>query len=181
MKKIIMVFISIVLLTACSLSNTPKSKVEAYLNQYNNLSDNVKLDLESKVSSENLSEENKDIYKEVLTKQYQDMKYEIKDESIDGDNATVKVKITVYDYYQAENITNQYMNENPNSFYDDNGLFSDDLFNNYKLNKMKDIKDTVEYEIEFYLSKKDGEWILENPDRVTLEKIHGLYNYTIDN
>ena len=32
--------------------------------------DNVKLDLESKVASENLSDENKKVYKDLLTKQY---------------------------------------------------------------------------------------------------------------
>ena len=29
----------------------------------------------------------------------------------------------------------------------------------------------------FKLNKKDGDWVLENPDRVVLEKLHGLYNY----
>ena len=68
MKKILLTIMSIFLLSACSLSNNPSSKVEAYLNQYNNLSDNVKLDLESKVASENLSDENKKVYKDLLTK-----------------------------------------------------------------------------------------------------------------
>ena len=89
MKKILLTIMSIFLLSACSLSNNPSSKVEAYLNQYNNLSDNVKLDLESKVASENLSDENKKVYKDLLTKQYKNMKYEIKDKTINADEATV--------------------------------------------------------------------------------------------
>ena len=31
------------------------------------------------------------------------------------------------------------------------------------------------------LNKVDGQWKLESPDRITLEKIHGLYDYTSDN
>ena len=38
----------------------------------------------------------------------------------------------------------------------------------------------MDYDITFKLVKKDKEWVLQTPDRVTLEKIHGLYNYEND-
>lgn len=181
MKKIILIIMSIFLLPACTLSNTPKSKVEAYLNQYNNLSENVKLDLESKVASENLSDKNKDIYKELLIKQYKNMKYEIKNETINADEATVSAKITVLDYFKAQKESEDYLKENPNEFYDENQIFSDELYNTYKLNRIGEVKDTVDYDISFNLSKVDGQWKLDNLDRTTLEKIHGFYDYTSDN
>ena len=102
MKKILLFVVLLLSLSACSLSNTPTGKVEAYLNQYNSLTDNVKVDMESKVTSENLSSDNADIYRNVLTRQYQDMKYEVKDEKIDGENASVTVKVTVYDLYKID-------------------------------------------------------------------------------
>ena len=54
MKKIFKTLLLVFMLTACSMSNTPKSKVEIYLNQFNSLSENVKKDLETTVTSENL-------------------------------------------------------------------------------------------------------------------------------
>lgn len=42
---------------------------------------------------------------------------------------------------------------------------------------MLDTNETINYEVDFYLTKENGTWIVQNPDNVTLEKIHGLYNY----
>jgi len=180
MKKVLITILALVSLAGCSLSNTPSSVVQTYLDNYKNLSDEVITQLEAKVSNEDLSNVNRETYKSILSKQYKDLKYEIKDESIDGDKAEVLAKITVYDLFKADNEANAYMNETPVEFYNDSGVFDNDLFNTYRLNKMNEISDTVDYEIIFKLNKKDGEWILEEPDRDTLEKIHGLYNYKID-
>ena len=46
-----------------------------------------------------------------------------------------------------------------------------------KLDNMLKTNEKISYEVEFKLNKKDGDWVLENPDRVVLEKLHGLYNY----
>ena len=181
MKKIILIIMSILLLPACTISNSPSSKVKEYLNQYNNLSDSVKLDLESKVASENLSDENKKVYKDLLTKQYRNMKYEIKDETINGDQANVKVNITVLDYYKGQKAADEYVKSNPKEFYNDNQIFNNESFNTYKLKQMSKVKDTVNYDITLNLNKVDGQWKLESPDRITLEKIHGLYDYTSNN
>ena len=55
MKKIVVLLMTVLLLSACSLSNTPSGKVEAFLNEYTSISDSVKADMETKVESENLS------------------------------------------------------------------------------------------------------------------------------
>ncbi len=176
MKKIVLIVLIALSLTACSLSNTPTGRVESYLNQYNQLSDDVKTDMETKISSENLSTENTDIYRKVLTRQYQDMKYEVKDEKIDGDKATVIVKLSVYDLYKVDKDAYSYLNNHQDEFTT-NGMYDENIYSKYKLEHMLDTQDKVDYEVTFNLSKKDGQWSLENPDRVTLEKIHGLYNY----
>lgn len=179
MKKIILL-IMLLILVGCSLSNTPSSVVSGYLDDFNTLSDSVILDIESKVSNESLSNKNKDTYKKVLSRSYQDMEYEIKDESINGEKAIVIVKVSVYDLYKADIDSLNYMNENMNEFYKMDNTFDNDLYDEYRLNNMLNTKDKVEYEITFNLYKNNGEWTLENPDRVILEKLNGLYNYSND-
>ena len=179
MKKLISILVvCVLLLTGCGM-NSPKSKVEAYLDRYNSLNDDVVADLETIVLSENLYKKKKKIYKDALTRQYENMKYEIKDESIDGDKATVKVKLTVCDLFKVDKDSVNYMNTNSNEFYDEYNQFSEELFNKYRINAMLTTDEVVNYEVDFHLNKVNGEWIIESPDRTTLEKIHGLYNYDL--
>lgn len=178
MKNILKSILVVFMLTACSLSNTPKTKVDIYLSQYNSLTENVKKDLEVSVSGENLSNDNKDIYRKVLERQYQNLKYKIKDEQINGDNATVTVQITVYDFYKSNKNAENYYNEHMDEFVTDNGTTIDmESYTKYRLNEMLKTTDTIDYEIKFNLTKEDNEWTIQSPDRVTLEKIHGLYDY----
>ena len=57
---------------------------------------------EDVIDRENLEDAQKENYRDILKKQYSDLKYEIVDEEYDGDTATVKAKITVYDLYKAQ-------------------------------------------------------------------------------
>lgn len=178
MKNIFKMALIVLMLSACSISNTPKSKVEIYLNQFNSLTENVKKDLETSVASENLSNDNKDIYRKVLERQYENIKYTIKDEQINGDNATVTVQVTVYDLYKSNNNAEKYYDEHTEEFMTNNGTTIDiEKYTKYRLEQMLKMNDTIDYEIKFNLNKEDGEWIIQNPDRTTLEKIHGLYDY----
>lgn len=178
MKKRLILIPALLFLTACSLSNTPKSKVEVYLNQFNSLTENVETDLETTVASENLSQKNKDIYRKVLEKQYKDLKYTVKDEQINGDDATVIVKITVYDLYKSNKNSEKYYKENMDEFTTNNGTTIDlESYTKYRIEEMLKMNETVDYEIKIYLNKEDGEWTIQSLDRETLEKLHGLYNY----
>lgn len=179
MKKVylssLVLFMFLFLLVGCT-SNTPTSKTEEYLNRYVSMDDEVKKSMETTISGEGLSTSNQELYKEVLTRQYKDMKYEVKDETIDGDEAVVTVKITVYDLYKSDLTSLDYLNNNSSEFYVDNVL-DQDLYDKYRIKSMLDTKDTVDYEIDFFLTKENGTWIVQNPDSITLEKLHGLYNY----
>ena len=44
----------------------------------------------------------------------------------------MKVKITVIDYFKAQKESDDYLKENPSEFYDENQIFSDELFNTYE-------------------------------------------------
>lgn len=179
--KVLSIVLVIFSLTACSLmKKTAKGAVEDYLNQYKDLSANVLSEMESVLNEENLSDTQKEVYRDALKKQYADLKYEIISESYDGDTATVEVKIIVYDLYKVQKDADKYASENIDEFRD-NGVYNADLFMDYKLKQMKETKDTVDYTVTFNLDKNEkGNYQVINVSNETLEKIHGIYNYDND-
>ena len=62
MKKIIIILLTIIL-CACSLTDSPSLKVKEYLDNFNNLNENVIEDMESAIIKENLSSSNTSIYR----------------------------------------------------------------------------------------------------------------------
>lgn len=182
MKKKIFLIVSLLLLVVgCGcMKKTAKGAVQDYLNQYKNLSANVISDMDDVIDNENLTDTQKEKYREILKKQYQDLKYDIVSEKYDGDNATVDVKIKVYDLYKVQKDANDYLTTSGDEFKE-NGVFSNDLFKDYKLDKMKKTTDTIEYNITFNVTKDDkGNYKVTDLSNSDLEKIHGVYNYDND-
>lgn len=210
MKKILLCFsciMAIVLLSGCSMDNTPTKKVENFLDSYKNQDETVLTQLKEMVDSDALMDEDqKNTYTDIMKKQYEDMTYEIKDEVIDGDTATVTAEIEVYDYYKINQDAQTYYDNNPNEFNNttnNNGVVGDVVegtkdvvegavdaaedavdavtgdskFVEYRLGKLKDAKDRVKYTIDFTLTKVDDVWTLNDIDDITRQKIHGLYEH----
>lgn len=176
-KVLLVVGICLVLAGCGCMKKTAKGAVQDYLNQYKNLSSNVISSMDDVVNDENLTDSQKEKYRDILKRQYQDLKYEIVNEKYDGDNATVEVKITVYDLYKVQKDANNYLTNSGDEFKE-NGIYSNDLFMNYKLDKMKKVTDTVEYNITFNVTKDDkGNYKVNDLSNSDLEKIHGVYNY----
>lgn len=175
-KKII--FISLVVLsfiiTGCSFNNTPKSKVESLLMKYQKNNDSVMSELNDYMDTLNIDKDSYDEYKKVYTKQYTDLTYDIKDEMIDGDVATVTAQIEVYDYYKIDNDATKYVSDNADMF-SSNGTYDSAKVMEYKLDKLKNAKDRVTYTINFKLTKVENEWKVDNLSNEDLEKIHGIY------
>lgn len=179
-KVLLVVGICLVLAGCGCMKKTAKGAVQDYLNQYKNLSSNVISSMDDVVNDENLTDSQKEKYRDILKRQYQDLKYEIVNEKYDGDNATVEVKITVYDLYKVQKDANNYLTNSGDEFKE-NGIYSNDLFMNYKLDKMKKVTDTVEYNITFNVTKDDkGNYKVNDLSNSDLEKIHGVYNYDND-
>lgn len=180
MKKKLYIFgICLLLLlttTACTLGNTPTSAVERVLTKYNTNDEEIVVELDDYVNESDLTDEQSKKYKNIYLKQFKDMKYEIKEEKIDGDTATVTAQITVYDYYNAENKANDYLTNNPDEFKKDN-VYDESLFTDYKLEQLDKVTDTVDYTIDFTLTKVDNEWVVNDLTNEQLEKIHGVYAY----
>ena len=178
--KVMVVFVALLLFAGCSCMNmTAKGRVEEFLDQYRNLSANVLGDLDEVVDSETeLDDSQKDKYRDILKKQYTDLNYEIVDETYDGDTALVEVKITVYDLYKVQKEASEYLNNNSEEFSDENGSYDSKKFMDYKLDAMQKTTDTVEYTINFNLTRDDKDnWQITELSQSDLEKIHGIYNY----
>lgn len=177
MKKIILFLVCTFLVVGCSCSNDKATDaVEKYLNEYKGLSDNVLKDIDRLIEHEELEDKHHDTYKEVMKRQYRDLNYTIENEAYDGDEAKVTVKITVYDLYKVEKESREHLEKNQDDFLTD-GAYDAKKYLEYKLDKMKDAKDTISYNIVFKVHKTDGKWQVEQPNEETLEKIHGIYNY----
>lgn len=181
MKKMLSIIGLALILTGCSLGNmdnTPTKKVEKYLNEYQTLDSNVLSKLDSIIDQEELfDDDQKTTYRDILKKHYQDLVYKIKEETINGDKATVEVEIEVSDYTKALKQADEYRTTNESEFLNDNNVFDETLFNNYKLDLLKNNKERVKYTIYFSLTKTNNEWTLDELTQTEQEKILGIYEY----
>ena len=196
---------TVLVLSGCSMGNTPTRKVEGFLNNYNSNDSAVLEQLQEMVNSDSLmNDTQRSKYSDIMKKQYKDMTYEIKDEVIDGDNATVTAEIEVYDYYKINRESEDYYNNNQSEFVDTNNnndslaedvkegvekaadkvtdaaedaanAVSNSKFIDYRLDKLDNAKDRVKYTIDFTLTKVDDNWKLNDIDDIKRQKLRGLY------
>lgn len=172
----------VILFSGCenNLMNTPTKRVETMLNNYITLDEEVLNDLDETLLGETVMTPNqKTRYRDILKRQYQHLSYEIKDETIDGDNAVVEVEVEVYDYNKVIMEANNYLNNNQDEFrLEDNNGTDISKFNDYKLKNLESAKDKVVYTLNLTLTKdEEDKWILDDLTDTEISKIHGLYAY----
>ena len=160
--KIILPFLFFLLLFGCNLNNTPTSKVEEKLSNYQMLDKSINDNIENGVLilSNNIESSNTEIerYRALVKKQYRNMVYEVKEEKIDGDMAVITVEIEVLDYTDIFNNTD------------------DNLSVTERLNLLEEVKDTITYTLDFYVIKdSNGDWKLDNFSDEVNYKILGIY------
>ena len=177
-KKVVLVIAILFLLVGCTNSmDSPTKKVEKFLNKYQTNDKEVVDQFDtSLIEEENLTDEQKDKYKDIMLDQYKNLTYKIKEEKIDGNKATVDAEIEVYDYNTAISNSYKYLEEHHDEFYVDDVLDAVN-FVNYKLAQLTDFKDRVTYTITFNLSRDDSksDWKIEELSEADLQKIHGIY------
>ena len=178
MKNKIYIIITIFcfLLTGCLKKESPTTVVSKYLDSYIKLDDFIIKEI-NRVIDENdeFNEEHKSIYKEILINQYKSLKYVVLDKEIDESSALVRVNITVNDLNIAEENAFNYVSKNLKNYYNDKNEFDNNKYITDKLNAMKNVNERKDYEIIFYLEKKNNEWFMHDPTDEDLEKIHGIY------
>ncbi len=176
MKKWFIAILCMFSLVGCSIgkdmTNTPTKKVEAYMDGYQKLDSSVLNDLDTLLHDVEYTVDQKSRYKELMKKHYKDMKYEIKDEKINGDKATVEVEVEVRDYSKILS-----SKDIPDEIKDEEGNYTDEAYYNYQLDQMEKVEDKVKYTVTFYLTKTANEWKIDDLNESTMQKIHGIYIY----
>ena len=171
MKKLVLL-LSLFLIGCSDLSNTPTKKTEEFLKKYQTLDSSVISDLNNVVNESDLNETQRSMYIDIMKKHYQNLSYEIKDETIDGDSATVDAEITVRSYADVVNEANDYRLNHADEFDSEN------TFASYRLDRLKEVTDTETYTITFHLTKDNEEWKIDDLSDDDLRKISGLYGVT---
>lgn len=179
MKKIItLLVVSIMCLTGCALMNNgPSDSVKKFLDNYKNNDEVVVDELNDYLTTEELSDDEMKDYREIYLRQYSNLKYEIKNEKIDGDKAEVEVQVTVYDYYKTNKASGEYLTANKADFVDDDGDVDLTKYLSYKISKLLDTTDTVDYTLTLTLNKVDDKWEIDPLTTEQLTKLHGTYEY----
>lgn len=203
MKKFLVICIGLLLLVGCSdTTNTPNKKVEDFLGKYQKQDDDVLTQLDLTLDSDTtMDEDQKKEYKSLLQKQYQNLSYKITDEKIEDEKATVEVEVEVFDYKSSMDKSKAYFEEhkdelmkdnkddnkdnkdndtntdnNDNNNNDNNNAIDDaKAYIDYKIQELKNVEDKTTYDITFNLTKKDGEWVVDDLSDTDRQKLHGLY------
>lgn len=165
-KKLLLLVLPIVFLAVgCTMANTPTSKVEDLFSKYQKLDTDINTGISSVLDEQNISDTQKERYREILEKQYKNLTYQIKEEVIDGDTATVNTEIEVTDYKRAIN-----------DLVFDGNIYTKETYDEEKLNRLEQAKEKVKYTLELTLTKdKDGNWRLNALTNEELKKIQGMY------
>ena len=181
MKKILYMMSCLLIFCGCTMldmKNTPTKQVEKFFNSYQILDKDVLKQIDKVVDKEpNLTSEQKEKYREILKNHYEKLDYEVKEETINGDKASVKTEIEVYDYTKTLRKADEMKLIHEEQFYDDNSMYSEKLFQDYRLRGLKDTKDRVKYTLYITLTKIDGKWTIDELSELDQEKILGIYVY----
>ncbi len=159
----IFLFLGLFLFSGC-VSNNAKTPVIDYLNAYQNHSKKVTSSLNELIQNENLNAKQQEIYALIMKKQYVDLKYHIDNVTYDGDKALVSATIEVYDYNNAVKKANEAYETNKEQSYKD-----------LQLDYMKKENKRIKYTLTFLVYLDNDTWKLENPNYITLQKIHGIF------
>ncbi len=149
----------------CEVNNTPTSKVDELFNKYQMVDEDISQGITKVLDEQNYNEEQRKKYRTILERQYHNLSYEIKEEQIDGDNATITVEIEVYDYKKTiSNLTY------------DSSTTSLEEYNDKKIALLEKAKDKVIYTLDIDLSKdSNGKWKVNALSNANLKKIQGMY------
>lgn len=175
--KVLVMILALFLVVGCdNMKKSPTKKVEDLLMKYQAKDTSVLTQLEDVVKEAGTMNDTQKInYRKLMERQYEDLDYKIKEEKIDGNNATVVVEIEVYDYGKSITESETYLTTNKDEFLDEAGATDSTKFLDYKIKNMQDTKDKIKYTINFNLTKQDNEWQLEDLSDIDRLKLHGLY------
>ena len=152
-------------LVGCEMANTPTSKVENLFTKYQKLDNDIDNGINSVLNEQNMSDSQKERYRKILEKQYKNLTYQIKEETIDGDTATVIAEIEVTD-----------LKKSVDGLVFDSNVYTKETFDEERLNRLEQAKDKIKYTLELTLTKiQNDEWKLNALTNEQIKKIQGMY------
>lgn len=177
-KTILVVICALLLFTGCSCAlndNKPEEAVETFFEKYRAKDDNIMTQLKETIENEDLTDNSKEKYQELMEKQYDQFAYVIKDTKEEDNSAIVTIELTVLNYRSAILEAEEELKNNPDKFNDDEGKFSEEKYMDYKIEKMSKVNDTTTHTIDLSLTKENGMWTVEQLSSDDISKLHGLY------
>ena len=164
-KKLTLLVLPFIFLVACSMSITPTSKVDELFSKYQKLDDDINAGITTILDEQNLSTSQKERYRKILEKQYKNISYQIKQEEIDGNTATVTTEIEVTD-----------LKKGVNDLVFDSNTYTKETFDEERLKRLEQAKDKVKYTLEITLTKDNNDnWKLNALTNEQIKKIQGMY------
>ena len=164
-KKVLFLVLPILFLVGCTMANTPTSKVEALFTKYQTLDNDIDVGINDILEEQNLSESQKERYRDILEKQYKNLTYQIKEELIDGDTATVITEVEVTD-----------LKKTISDLVFDSTVYTKETYDEEKLYRLEQAKDKVKYTLELTLTQNtNDEWNLDALTNEQIKKIQGMY------
>lgn len=151
----------------------PVELTNNYLEAYQKLDEKII----SKISydyNDKLTKKQKEFYKSIMKKQYENLKYEITKEEVNETDAVITVLINVYDYSSAIAKANNYIEVYSDKFQK-NGKFDTYKAIDYKLEALNTYNERVDYSLNFYYYLDNGKWIMTDINEIDLKKINGSY------
>lgn len=176
MKKVILILLCLFLGCGCSTNKASDAAIE-YINKYKNHKEEVMISLKELIKNEDITEEQSNIYTLIMKKQYDDLTYKVIEEIYNGDKATVKLEISVYDYLKSKEDAKIYMEEHKEEFYLSDNTFNEIKYQNLQLKYMEEETKRIKYTLELETFYEKDKWLLEIPDYKIIQKIHGIYDY----
>ena len=79
--------------------------------------------------------------------------------------------------YKVQKDADEYLANHSDEFKNAEGNYDSNKFMKYKLSKMKDTTETIDYTLNIKTMKTNNKWEVEQLSNEELQKIHGVYNY----
>ena len=162
MKKVFLIVV-LSLLVGCSLGNTPTSKTEELLSNYQMNKNNIPVSYTYLTNDTNISSDIIKKYEDAIRKQYRDMSYEIKDEEVDGDTAVVTIEIEVMDFGKAINKYNK-------------SEYESVRYHELITKELENTKEMITYTLDITLTKDEKDkWVVDDLSLENRDKLLGIY------
>ncbi len=115
-------------------------------------------------------------YKEIIKKQYRNIRYEIIDEYVGDVDSNITVKVTVTDLKDSYEKANSYVIAHKDKFLNSSNEMDDKKAIDYKLGQLEKAVDSIDYSITINFYKNDkNQWVMSELSSSDLDKISGIF------